>query len=342
MSARGERAGALAVDDAVAPSRDVTPPTVTPPTGAPITGAPPAGSPITGSPPAGSPITGGGHRDEADAARFLGRAQRALRERWFACSNALGWTAAAEWPNDAVDEVCGVLAAGGDRPELERALGAWAVTRARAGIGLAETLTDLSALHAAVLGALGDLVPHEGGHMPGADGSRLVRVVSLAWTDITCGELAETAVVDPLSGLPTESYLRARLGELYDAARARGVRVGAEHALVTVTLKVAGWSRIAPLSTVGEATGIVFDAGETIAVVGRSTVVVLAPRVGLPARVRVLRGLLERRLAGTPGVLAAPVARIVALPGTYEGACGTLDRLHAPPAPSAGSVPVRR
>ena len=259
-----------------------------------------------------------------------GPAPAALRERWFACSNALGWTGAAQWPDPTVDEVCRVVVAGDERPELERALGAWAVARARAGIGLAETLTDLAALHAAVLGALGDLVPHDGAHLPGADGSRLVRVVSLAWTDVACGELAETAVLDPLSGLPTESYLRARLGELYDAARARATRVGLEHALVTVSTEVAGWSRIAPLTVVGEAAGIVFDAGETVAVLGRAVVVVLAPREGLAGRVRVLRRLVERRTADAPGVLSPPVVRTVPLPATFEGVSGVLDRLHEP------------
>ena len=107
------------------------------------------------------------------------------------------------------------------------------------------------------------------------------------------------------------------------------------HALVAVTLPVAGWSRVAPLAVAGDAASVVFDAGETIAVVGRSTVVVLAPREGLAGRVRVLRGLLARRLSGASGVTRTPGARIVALPATLAGARDTIARLRAaePPAP---------
>ena len=82
----------------------------------------------------------------------------ALRERWFACSSALGWGAAAEWPDPAVDAVCAVVTArhagtaARDRA-VERALARWAGARAGAGVGLAETLTDLAALHTAVSGA---------------------------------------------------------------------------------------------------------------------------------------------------------------------------------------------
>ena len=35
-----------------------------------------------------------------------GLAHDALRERWFACSNALGWSVPSEWPDASVDEVC--------------------------------------------------------------------------------------------------------------------------------------------------------------------------------------------------------------------------------------------
>ena len=282
--------------------------------------APPASDGTAGTRASGGPAAEPLPRD---------RARDTLRERWFACSNALGWSAGAQWGRAEVDGVCGAVVAGADAPEVERALGAWASARARAGIGLAETLTDLAALHTAVCGALGELVPHDGDHLPGADGSRLVRAVALAWTDVACGELADTAVVDPLSGLPTARYLQARLAEVYRSARARGARVGSEHALVVMTMDVGGWARIRPLSVAGEAAAVVFDAGESIAVLGRSTVVVLAPREGLAARTRVLRRLVERRLADPDGLAARPAVRTVALPATFDGACAVLDRLLA-------------
>lgn len=264
-----------------------------------------------------------------------GVALAALRERWFACSNALGWSVASEWPDPTVDDVCDTVVSGRAGAPLERSLTAWAGARAAAGIGLDETLSDLAALHMAVSGALGDLGERRRLGLPGAEGSRLVRVVSLGWTDVACGDLSEAAALDPLSGLASSRYLRTRLTEVYRAARAHGTSVAGSHALVVVTLRVAGWSRVAPLTVAGDAASVVFDAGETIAVVGRSTVVVLAPRDGLAARVRVLRGLLARRLSGAGGVTGAPGARIVGLPATIEGAEETLARLREaePPVP---------
>ncbi|GLZ54856.1 GGDEF domain-containing protein [Actinomycetospora sp. NBRC 106378] len=259
--------------------------------------------------------------------RRPGPAHTALRERWFACSNALGWSVASEWPDPTVDEVCEVVLSGRVGPPLERAMTRWAGARAAAGIGLDETLSDLAALHTAVSGALGALGERRRLGLPGAEGSRLVRVVSLGWTDVACGDLSEAAAVDPLSGLASARYLRTRLAEVYRSARAHGTSVGDAYALVVVTLQVAGWSRVAPLTVAGDAAAVVFDAGETIAVVGRSTVVVLAPRDGLAARVRVLRGMLARRLAGASGVTGSPSARIAPLPATLDGVADTLARL---------------
>jgi hypothetical protein len=266
----------------------------------------------------------------------------ALRERWFACSSALGWGAAVEWPDPAVDAVCAVVTArhpgtaARDRA-VERALARWAGARAGAGVGLAETLTDLAALHTAVSGGGSD-APGRDDPTPsaldvspspgrGPDGVRLLRAVSLAWTDVACGDLAETAAVDPLSGLASVRYLRTRLAEVYRFARAHGRAAGEEHALVVLALDVRDWRRVAPLTIAGEAAGVVFDAGESIAVVGRGTVVVLAPRGGLAERAAVLRRLLGRRLAAAEGLVGTPSVRIARLPATHDGACALLERL---------------
>ena len=266
----------------------------------------------------------------------------ALRERWFACSSALGWGSAVEWPDPAVDAVCAVVTArhtgtaARDRA-VERALARWAGARAGAGVGLAETLTDLAALHTAVSGGGAD-APGRDDPTPsaldvspapgrGPDGVRLLRAVSLAWTDVACGDLAETAAVDPLSGLASVRYLRTRLAEVYRAARAHGRAAGEEHALVVLALDVRDWRRVAPLTIAGEAAGVVFDAGESIAVVGRGTVVVLAPRGGLAERAAVLRRLLARRLAAAEGMVGTPSVRIARLPATHDGACALLERL---------------
>jgi GGDEF domain-containing protein len=241
-----------------------------------------------------------------------------------------------------VDAVCAVVTArhagtAARERAVERALARWAGARAGAGVGLAETLTDLAALNTAVAGAADEAGPAEGTRDPaldgtpaagrGPDGVRLLRAVSLAWTDVACGDLAETAAVDPLSGLASVRYLRTRLAESYRAARAHGHAVGEEHALVVLALDVRDWRRVAPLTIAGEAAGVVFDAGESIAVVGRGTVVVLAPRGGLAERAAVLRRLLVRRLAAAEGMVGTPTVRIARLPATHDGACALLERL---------------
>lgn len=290
----------------------------------------------------GGPAGSGPGRAVVDGATPRPGRAAALRERWFACSSALGWGAAAEWPDPAVDAVCAVVtarhpgAAARDRA-VERALARWAGARAGAGVGLAETLTDLAALNTAVSGGGGSDVPGRDDPTPsaldvapppgrGPDGVRLLRAVSLAWTDVACGDLAETAAVDPLSGLASVRYLRTRLAEVYRAARAHGRAAGEEHALVVLALDVRDWRRVAPLTIAGEAAGVVFDAGESIAVVGRGTVVVLAPRVGLAGRTAVLRRLLGRRLAAAEGLVGTPSVRIARLPATHDGACALLER----------------
>ena len=283
---------------------------------------------------------GNGHAAVATTVVRGERPERAalLRERWFACTSALGWVAA-DWPDPTVDLVCAVATAQhASRSERDRtiegALARWAGARAAAGVGLAETLTDLAALSTAVSGTVEDPSVQDArawGSGRGPDGVRLLRTVSVAWTDVACGDIAETAALDPLSGLASARYLRTRLTEVYRAARARGVAAGEDHALVVLGLAVADWRRVAPLSITGEAAGIVFDAGESIAVVGRGTVVVLAPRVGLVERTRVLRRLLTRRLAAAEGLLGPPSVRIVRLPATHEGACALLERLRPTP-----------
>jgi len=282
---------------------------------------------------------GGTGPETAERPRRVGRPgctarAAALRERWFACSCALGWTAA-EWPDPAVDVVCDVVTARHEDREardraVERALAHWAGARAGAGVGLAETLTDLAALNTAVSGASGsgaDRVVEVRAAGRGPDGVRLLRAVSLAWTDVACGDLAETAAVDPLSGLASVRYLRTRLAEVYRAARAHGRDAGADRALVVLTLDVRDWRRVAPLTIAGEAAGVVFDAGESIAVVGRGTVVVLAPREGLTDRVGVLHRLVERRLAAAEGLVGTPSVRVEPLPATHDEACALLGRL---------------
>ncbi|PVZ14928.1 GGDEF domain-containing protein [Actinomycetospora cinnamomea] len=271
-----------------------------------------------------------------------GGAERAaaLRERWFACSSALGWASAADWPDPSVDAVCEVVTARYEDREardraVERALAGWAGARAGAGVGLAETLTDLAALNTAVCGGAGVAtavaLPGRGADPAGAgrgpDGVRLLRAVSLAWTDVACGDLAETAAVDPLSGLASVRYLRTRLAEVYRAARAHGRDAGEGRALVVLTLDVRDWRRVAPLTIAGDAARVVFDAGESVAVVGRGTLVVLAPREGLIERVGVLRRLAERRLAAAEGLAGPPSVRIEPLPATHDEACALLERL---------------
>lgn len=245
--------------------------------------------------------------DTRDAA-----AQQALRVEWAARSLDSAWAFPSDWSTPAVEALCEAIVARADVfPAAER-LGQ---ARAAAGIGLGETLADIDQLAALV---------------PARHAEPMRRAVSLGWADGSCGPTGH--VFDPLTGLVSQEYLELRLGELYQAAAAEGLVVSDHHALVVVRLELPTtrpWDRVLPMILVGECLRTVFDAGETLARLGEPMVAVLVPRgPGLPARVRLLSDLVERRVTRAADAPPAPArVWIESLPADHQSAKWLLDDL---------------
>jgi GGDEF domain-containing protein len=268
----------------------------------------------------------GGRQDSAriDRDRML----RALRARWRTASLASGWRFPSDWALPEVDAVCAAVVKGG---EADTPLAGLARARAAAGAGLAETLTDLAALHA----VLAEPDAKDGFVSPDVDATpaRLLRVTALAWADVAMDQLASVEVLEPLTGLPTAAYLRTRLGEVYRKA-ANDERPAAEgHTLLVVSMdmsSVTGWPRLTGMILVADVVRAVFDGGESLASIGPSTIAVLVPRDDrISSKAVALRRELTERLAVDSQLLEIghPRIRVVRLPAGHEDACALLTEL---------------
>jgi len=187
--------------------------------------------------------------------------------------------------------------------------------RAAAGVSLAEALVDIDSLAA---------ITHQRYTDP------LRRAVSLGWADrITT---PPSSVEDPLTGLATPEYLEVRLGEIYRAAGSSGGSEPLPWALVVVRLDLAGqrgWQRTLPMILVADAMRQVFDAGESLALLGQSVAAVLGEReASLSRRARVLSSFISAQLEIDPQILIPPPSVwIEALPTTYGAAIKLIAEL---------------
>lgn len=258
----------------------------------------------------------------------LDSAARTLRARWRSASLAAGWRFPSDWGLPEVDTVCAALSTDGPSEAAVSGLGR---ARAAAGAGLDETLTDLAALHAVV--ADGDR--HGGFVIPDVDAtpSRLVRVTALAWADVALDSYAHTDVTDPLTGLPSASYLRTRLAEVYRGAAKDGRCVSENVLLLTVSFdmaSVASWSRLATIILAAEALRSVFDGPETTAALGPSVLAVLAERgTDVATQAVALRREITERMYADPHLadVSSPAISLVRLRPTYEESCALLRRI---------------
>nr|WP_199434038.1 GGDEF domain-containing protein [Qaidamihabitans albus] len=256
------------------------------------------------------------------------RSLRALRARWRTASLASGWRFPSDWGLPEVDAVCAAVLGRGT-PDV--ALAGLGRARAAAGAGLAETLTDLAALHA----VLEDPDAADGFVAPDVDATpaRLLRLTAVAWADVALDQVIRAEVTDPLTGLPTLPYLRTRLGELYRQAERDRRPVSEGHALVVVSMDfagAAGWTRLTGMILAADALRGAFDGGESLVVLGASAVAAVVPRDGgLATRAVSLRRALAER-AGVDRLLRelpGPRIRVVRLPAGHGAACELLDRL---------------
>ncbi|WP_051267134.1 hypothetical protein [Nakamurella lactea] len=235
----------------------------------------------------------------------------ALREQWQVLSSELGWAYASDWQQDSVDALCEAMVELRDPWDAAERLGR---DRAAAGVGLAETLSDIDALTT--------LVPDD-------NAEQLRRAVSLGWSEVATAP--QVSLIDPMTGLVSLGYLQLRLGEVYRAGAGMGRPVGASHALVIVRIRSTqtGLGRRLPMVVVADALRSVFDAGETLALLSDSVIAVLCRRdQRLPARAGLAQTLGQRMLDRDE--LAGPVSVagwIEPLPGSVALATAMLADL---------------
>jgi len=252
-----------------------------------------------------------------------------LREAWRRRSLAAGWRIPGDWENEAVDEVlaacrnrapahgeAGLAAVGGDA--LTAACAGLGRSRARAGVGIAETIDDLAALFAVLGGAEGGGPGEPAGDPP----LQLIGAVAEGWAEESVSQFAQVGCEDPLSGLATLSYLRTRLAEVYREAEQGGTSPAETHRLLVVGLprRPDPWRRIALPILVGRDLRAAFPGGETLSLARPGPAIALVPaRRDLPLRYARLR----RNMQATFGTQI----RMTPLPGQLTEALRLVDEL---------------
>jgi len=247
-----------------------------------------------------------------------------IRDEWRRRSLATGWRMPDDWHSEAVDEVLGAcqnralargeagLAAAG-APPLAAACAGLGRSRARAGVGIAETIDDLAALFA-VLG--------EGEGRQWDPPLRLVGAIAEGWAEESVSQFAHVGCEDPLSGLATLSYLRTRLAEVYREAEQGGTSPAETHRLLVVGLprRPDPWRRLALPILVGRDLRAAFPGGETLSLAKPGPAIALVPaRSDLPLRYARLRRNIQTAF-GTQ-------IRMTPLPGRLTEALRLVDEL---------------
>jgi hypothetical protein len=232
-----------------------------------------------------------------------------LRDAWRLRSLASGWHTADDWHNRAVDAVTEAMLPGAPSADLARACGALGRARARAGVGVTETIADLAALYAVL----------------GRDTPPLSVVSSLAegWAEEGLARQAMGRCEDPLTGLATVPYLRTRLTEVYREADLLGVSPARGHRLVVVCQagRPDPWRRLAADILLGYDLRAAFPGGDTLAQspVSGAGLALVRVRPDLAARVE--------RLRRTVGFGYGAHARMCFLPAVLTEALRLVDEL---------------
>ncbi|HMO10499.1 MAG TPA: hypothetical protein PKB06_03115 [Actinotalea sp.] len=239
-----------------------------------------------------------------------------LRELWRATTADQVWLRPGDWYHPAVDALVEALVSGGDPSGAAARLGA---VRGATGVGVAETLDDLAVLYR--------LLERE----PGLDA---VRALCEGWASAMDDIPAQSAVLDPESGLPTLDYLAVRLGETYGAARRHAHHAFTTHCLVLVdvaTGELPPWRRMARSAAMGRALTAALAPGHPMAALGGGAFAVLVARDwDLGETVRRMRDQVNENAAALQITeLVRQPARIwiEPLPETHERAVDLLNHL---------------
>jgi hypothetical protein len=265
-----------------------------------------------------------------------------LRNAWRQRSLASGWLAADDWHSEAVNAVVAAAygsvtfpAPGpGQGPSPSQGIGAGrgigkltlacahlGRSRAKAGIGIAETIDDLAALFAVLTGdAAGPAEPAGSGCHRGDPPLHLVCSIAEGWAEEGLAQFSLGSCEDPLSGLVTVPYLRTRLAEVYREAAYRGTSPAETHRLLVIGLprRPDPWRRMALAIVVGHDLRAAFPGGETLSLARPGPAIALVHAHGdLPMRYARLR----RTIQATFGAQL----RMTPLPGRLTEALRLVD-----------------
>ena len=241
-----------------------------------------------------------------------------LRDAWRRRSLATGWLTADDWHSEAVDVVLAAVRDG----SLTGACTGLGRSRARGGIGIAETIDDLAALFA----VLGSEAAVNGSALAGEPGGepplQLVCAIAEGWAEESLTQLAQGGCEDPLSGLATLPYLRTRLAEVYREAEQGGTSPADTHRLLVVGLprRPDPWRRMALAILVGHDLRAAFPGGETLLIAKPGPAIALVRARGdLPLRYARLRRSIQ--------VTFGTQIRMTPLPGLLTEALRLVDDL---------------
>lgn len=263
-----------------------------------------------------------------------------LRSMWRTASRERGWSYPDDWWTPAVDALTEAVVSGGGIAESCLRLGR---ARARAGVSMAETLSDVLAMAALVR----SLDAHPTNRFcdeqsRDVDPVELIRSAAIGWSE-EAGFGRAPEPVDTLTALADCSYLSVRLGEVAAESEAGGARLSQNYAFVVASLlgpshlgepggiqeQVEAWDHAWQMSQLADDLRSVYSAGETIVQAGPTIAIVLARRTPeLAGQVAALRNLIEgRRFSATPE--GAPVVGIwvEGLPDSLRQARLLLDDL---------------
>ncbi|MCL1898485.1 MAG: hypothetical protein FWG16_06655 [Micrococcales bacterium] len=245
-----------------------------------------------------------------------------VKERWRRASSEGGWRVAEDWfapPIDRLIVACLSAAASAQWLEAAEALG---LARGQAGVGIDETIADISCFAATAS-------PTESAPTPWD----LSRAVARGWSRGAAAAITSESVRDPASGLGTVGYLAARLEETYQRAATKDQDVSQTHYLLLIDTEVEGGGPIHHFiraTGLGQALRQIFPAGEPLACLNQPAAVgvALVPTRQEPeALMARLRVRLTRQFAALSDhqlVRLPPYIWVLALPSNYDEALDLL------------------
>ncbi|WP_245534418.1 hypothetical protein [Xylanimonas cellulosilytica] len=226
------------------------------------------------------------------------------------------WLRPNDWYHPAVDALVEAVEAHRTPVAAAQRLGA---ARGSAGVGMGESLDDLSCLYRALERPV-DV--------------DAMRALAIGWAEGHESVPDHAVVRDPGTGLPTAEYLGERLREAYGQAERDGTSATETFCLVVLDVALDdldAWRRMARSATVGRTLGQVFGDGYPMAVLADGIYVVLCPRgQGTPQLAGTLRRVVEKNaeILGLAGAMRRPTrVWVEQLPAAHTDAVELLGQL---------------